>query len=199
MSSALLVGQPNVGKTCFLINFARYLGISQLNLLVRQPAGFMVNKSYQLETAEQELTSLKPHRTKQLQHIKLKLPAGKQDKQVKLFDSCGLVKGIHSQARVRKGMAQTLNQLFNSEIVLHMIDISKFNRQQGLERVDREIYEFLQNQTSYKIIANKIDLDYQQQRLRGLQELVGERMILPISALYQQGFKQVKAFLLHNL
>ncbi|GAB6100752.1 hypothetical protein JCM16358_26310 [Halanaerocella petrolearia] len=199
MTSALLVGQPNVGKTSFLINFAQYLGVTELKLLVKQPAGFTATETYQLETAFHDLTSVTSHTTKELQSIKLKLPVGKQDKVLKLVDSCGLVTGIHQQKETRQAMSQTLQQVFNSQIVLHMIDLSKLDLDQGLELIDQELYNLLHKQVGYKVLANKIDLDTGEQRLSFLQQLVGKESIFPISALYQQGFIEVKKFLLKNL
>ncbi|AGB40931.1 GTPase of unknown function [Halobacteroides halobius DSM 5150] len=199
MTSAILIGQPNVGKTSFLINFAQYLGVGELKLLVKRPAGFTATETYKLDTASQYLTSFNSHTTKELQSIKLKLPVGKQDKVMHLVDTCGLVSGIHSKQETRQAMSQTLQQIFNSQIVLHMIDLSKLDLEEGLEKIDQELYNFLNLKTGYSILANKVDLDTQGQSLKLLHDLVDENIVFPISALYQQGFVEVKSFLLKNI
>ncbi|MCK8817691.1 50S ribosome-binding GTPase [Natroniella sulfidigena] len=199
MVSVLIVGQPNVGKTSFAINFANYLGVKKLKLLVRQPAGFMATKTYQLEEAYEELVAVEPHKTTEVQSIQLKLPIGKQDKKIRLIDSCGLVDEIHSKQKIRTAMAQTLNQLFQSQIILHMIDLSQFDFFSQLKKIDQELYNLFHQQPGYKILANKLDLDHQKNNLTKLESLIEQKLIIAISALYQQGFTEVKTFLLKNV
>src|SRR6056297_3184939 len=143
MTSVLIVGQPNVGKTSFVISFARYLGKERLKLMIKQPAGFVATRSYKLEEAYQHLTSMQPHTTQDIQSIKLKLEVGKQDKEIRLVDSCGLVDNINSKFRIRQAMARTLDELLISEVILHLIDLSQLDNS-NLKKIDREIYDFLQ-------------------------------------------------------
>ncbi|GAB6136856.1 GTPase [Halanaerobaculum tunisiense] len=199
MTSAILVGQPNVGKTSFVINFAQYLGVEEVELLVRRSAGFVATETYLVDSALEKLTATTSHTTKKLQSIKLNLPVGKQDKELKLVDSCGLLAGIHPEKKTRQAMSQTLQQVFTSQIVLHMIDVSKSDLEHQLPQIDQELYNFLQDKMEYKILANKIDLDTGQQGLNSLYQLVDQRLVLPISALYQSGFAEVKKFLLNQI
>ncbi|WP_018248988.1 GTPase [Orenia marismortui] len=199
MTSALIIGQPNVGKTSFLINFAYYLGIRKLRFMIRQPAGFVSTRTYELEQAYDELTSDKPHKTNNIQSIQLKLPVGKQDKDIRLVDSCGLVDEIHPQEYIRKSMAQTLKELMLSEIVLHIIDLNQLSSNQNLTRIDQEIYDFLKDESGYKILANKLDLDIDKSNLEKLSKIVDKRLLIPISAIYQEGFDKIKLFLLENI
>jgi len=199
MTSAIIVGQPNVGKTSFLINFAYYLGVKELKFLIKQPAGFVSTRTYQIEQAYNQLTSNEPHKTNSIQSIQLKLPVGKQDRPIRLVDSCGLVDEIHQQEYIRRSMAETLEELMVSEIVLHIIDLSQLASPQGLRRIDQEIYNFLRDRAGYKILANKLDLDRNQEKLSKLKQFVDKRLVVPISAIYQEGFDQIKVFLLDNV
>nr|WP_282706940.1 GTPase [Natroniella acetigena] len=199
MVSVLIVGQPNVGKTSFAINFANYLGVEKLKLLVRQPAGFLAIRTYQLEEAYEELVAVEPHKTTKIQSVQLKLPIGKKDKKVRLIDSCGLVDEIHSKQKIRRAMAQTLDQLFQSQIILHMVDLSQFNYFSQLKKIDQALYNLFHQQSGYKILANKLDLDRQERNLIKLKNLIDQKLIIAISALSQQGFTEVKAFLLENV
>ncbi len=198
MTSVLIIGQPNVGKTSFVINFAQYLGRERLKLMIKQPAGFIATQTYQLEQAYQQLTSVKPHTTQNIQSIKLKLEVGKQDKEIRLIDSCGLVNKIDPQFRIRQAMARTLDELLISEIILHMIDLNQLSND-NLNKIDKEIYNFLQNKAGYKLLANKLDLDTNNRNLNKLIKLVSKELVIPISALYQEGFSKVKSFLLKNV
>ena len=199
MNSALIVGQPNVGKTSFVINFAYYLGLDELRLMIRQPAGFVAARTYHLEQAYDKLTSDEPHSTNNIQSIQLSLPIGKQDKKLRLVDSCGLVDQIHPDKKIRKAMAQTLQELLNSEIVLHMIDLTQLDANSNLDVIDQEIYSFFKDKAGYKILANKVDVDIDRDKLMRLKQVVDQRLIIAISALYEEGFAKVKSFLLQNL
>ncbi|KXS41769.1 MULTISPECIES: GTPase domain-containing protein [unclassified Candidatus Frackibacter] len=201
MTKSLVIGQTNVGKTCFAINFADYLGIKELKFTIRQPAGFLSKQTYELQTALKELVCPEEHTTKEIQEIQLKLPAGKGYQRVNLIDSCGLIEGIHPQEEIRLAMAQTLRKIQESNIILHLIDLSKLNtrRLKELPELDLEIYNYCKTKKCYAILANKIDLKIARNNLEFLQERLGHEIIIPISALYQQGFKEVKKFLLKNL
>ncbi|WP_408956064.1 GTPase [Natroniella sp. ANB-PHB2] len=199
MVSVLIVGQPNVGKTSFAINFASYLGVEKLKLLVRQPAGFLATRTYQPKEAYKKLVAVEPHKTTEIQSIQIKLPMGKKDKKIRLIDSCGLVDGIHSKQKIRTAMAQTLDQLFQSQIILHIVDLSQFDFFMQLKKIDQELYNLFQQQPGYKVLANKLDLDGQERNLIKLKNLIDQKLIIAISALYQQGFTDVKAFLLENI
>ncbi len=199
MSSALIVGQPNVGKSSFVINFAVYLGLVELKFLIKQPAGFISTRTYQIEQAYEELTSTEFHKTDKIQSIQLKLPVGKQDKEISLLDSCGLIDRIHPSTKIRRAMAQTLEEMMLSEITLHILDITRIDKKNQLAKIDQEIYNFLKNKAGYKILVNKIDLLDDKSLLEELYQSIDKRLVIPISALYQEGFNRVKLFLLENV
>lgn len=201
MTESLILGQTNVGKTCFAINFADYLGVKELKFTIRQPAGFVSTRTYQLQTAREKLICPEAHTTKEIKQIQLKLPAGKGHKKLNLTDTCGLIEGIHPKKKIRKAMAQTLAKIQDSEIILHLIDLSKLknNSTKEIPDLDLEIYNYCRVKKCYAILANKIDLKIAQDNLTFLKEQLKDEVIIPISALYQQGFKEVKKFLLKNV
>ncbi|ADL12682.1 GTPase domain-containing protein [Acetohalobium arabaticum] len=201
MAKSLVVGQTNAGKTCFTINFADYLGINELKFTLKQPAGFSSQRTYQLQAAREELVSSRSHTTTEIQQVQLQLPVGKGKKELKLMDTCGLVEGIHSDRGIRKAMAQTLTKLRQADIVLHIIDLAKLSSEgiQKISELDLEIYNYCKVEKCYAVLANKTDLKVAQKNLSFLQEKLNQAKIIPISALYQQGFRKVKRFLLKNL
>ncbi|WP_027340259.1 GTPase [Halonatronum saccharophilum] len=199
MVSVLIIGQPNVGKTSFLLNFARYLGLEEVKFMIKQPAGFISTRTYTLDQAYDTLISDDPHKTDNIHSIKLNLPVGKHNKVIRLVDSCGLSDEGDINIKNRKAMAQTLQELIESEIILHMIDLSQFQSDFHLGVIDQEIYSFLFNKAGYKVLANKVDLDFGFKKLSKLNKVVDKRLVIPISALYQEGFTKVKSFLLENV
>ncbi|MBM7624120.1 GTPase [Sporohalobacter salinus] len=201
MAKSLVVGRTNAGKTCFTINFADYLGLKELKFTLKQPAGFLSRRTFQLHTAKEELVASTNHTTKEIQQVQLQLPVGKGHKELQLMDTCGLVEGIHPEQKIRKAMAQTLSKLQQADIVLHIIDLAKLSNEkiQKISELDFEIYNYCKAEKCYVILANKIDLKVAQKNLSFLQKKLSQAEIIPISALYQQGFKEVKKFLLKNL
>jgi small GTP-binding protein len=201
MTKSLVLGKTNVGKTCFTINFADYLGVKKLKFTIRQPAGFLSTQTYQLQTALEELIYPESHTTKNIQEIQLKLPVGKGYKKLDLIDTCGLIEKIHPEKKIRRAMAQTLKQIQDSEVILHLIDLSKLNNnnRKKISDLDLEIYNYCRANKCYVVLANKIDLKVARDNLSFLEERLNKEVIIPISALYQQGFKEVKKFLLKNM
>ncbi len=123
MSRCLIIGMPNVGKTCFTLNFAEYLGLKQIKMTVREPAGFMATHTYRINEAKEELISPDLNQTRSLHSLDLDLPYKKGKGRLTLIDSCGLADGIHPDYEIRRAMAQTIGQIKDSEIVLHVIDL----------------------------------------------------------------------------
>ncbi|SJZ60271.1 GTPase domain-containing protein [Selenihalanaerobacter shriftii] len=201
MTKSLVLGKTNVGKTCFTINFADYLGVKELEFTIRQPAGFLSTQTYQVESALNELVFPDEHTTKEIHKVKLKLPAGKGYKRLDLIDTCGLIEGIHPNKKVRRAMAQTLSRIQDADIILHLIDLSKLkdNNLKKISKLDLEIYNYCHRNKCYAILANKIDLKIAKDNLNFLKKELDSAVILPISALYQLEFKEVKKFLLKNV
>lgn len=191
---------PNVGKTCFVINFAEYMGVKELKFHVRQRAGYTAINSYSLSEARKKLISVKENTTKEIQLIKLEINKGKTIRELQLIDSCGLSDGIHPDEEVRLAMASTLRLIRDTEFILHIIDIKNIkNDKKGkdiLLPVDRLILDYASMEKKYAILANKMDLSFAEMNLKILKKNIKDIIIIPISALYKEGFKEVKKMVL---
>ena len=200
MKKCLVTGMPNVGKTCFVINFAEYMGVKELKFHVRQRAGYTAINSYSLSEARKKLISAKENTTKEIQLIKLEINKGKTIRELQLIDSCGLSDGIHPDEEVRLAMAGTLRLIRDTEFILHIIDIKNIkNDKKGkdiLLPVDRLILDYASMEKKYAILANKMDLSFAEMNLKILKKNIKDIIIIPISALYKEGFKEVKKMVL---
>ncbi len=200
MKKCLVTGMPNVGKTCFVINFAEYMGVKELKFHVRQRAGYTAINSYSLSEARKKLISVKENTTKEVQLIKLEINKGKTIRELQLIDSCGLSDGIHPDEEVRLAMARTLRLIRDTEFILHIIDIKNIkNDKKGkdiLLPVDRLILDYASMEKKYAILANKMDLSFAEMNLKILKKNIKDIIIIPISALYKEGFKEVKKMVL---
>lgn len=200
MSSALLVGQPNVGKTTFALNFAEFLGLHRLMLTIRQPEGFSSTLSYYIDEAREKLVSHKPHETKNLQSISLSLPKGKRRRTFALFDTCGLSDGIDPREEIRKAMSQTIRLIDACELIFHLLDLTMVkSKAYEREMIDDQIHAYASLRPVYCLLANKVDLLGSRQNLSLLRERYPDSMVIPISAKFKEGFKDVKIFLMKNL
>lgn len=201
MKECLVIGRANVGKTLFVLNFAEYLGLNEIEMVIRFPNGFSTTKRYAIEQARRELTGVGPHKTRCLQSVQLDLPQGKGRKRVQLTDTAGLIDSIHQDVEVRRAIAQTLNVLRQGEVLLHIIDPTGLGREDKgtvLEEIDYQIAQFAQLRGRYCILANKMDLPGAREGLQRLLQALPGQYIIPISALYKRGFKEVKAFVCRN-
>lgn len=202
MSKCLIVGMPNVGKTCFTLNFAEYLGLKKIRMTIKQPAGFLATQTYEINEAREELISAEPNKTRSLHSMDIDLPLGKGKGRLSLIDSCGLADGIHPDYEIRKAMAQTIGQIRESEIVLHIIDLTQVVEQgtpPRLPLIDNLILNYVGPRQAYAILANKIDLSNTAAGLLFLDSVLVKIRVIPISALYQKGFREVKSFVWRNL
>lgn len=190
------MGQPNAGKTSFTLNFAAYLGVKRLQFTIRQPEGFRCTCSFYLPEAREKLVSAKAHETINLQSITLSLPLGKRKKTFQLVDSCGLRDGIHPQKEIRQAMSQTIRFINQSSLIFHLIDPAGIN---GQHIIDDQINAYARNRPVYCILANKVDRPVSRKNLPLLKERYPETLILPISARSQEGFQEIKIFLMKNL
>lgn len=200
MSRALLVGQPNVGKTTFTLNFAEFLGIKRLRLTIRQPEGFSSTLSYYIHEAREKLISHEPNETKNLQSISLSLPKGKRRRSFQLFDTCGLSDGIDPRVEIRRAMSQTIRYMDTCDLIFHLMDLTRVkSRLCNQEMIDDQIQAYASLQPVYCLLANKIDLLRSKENIPLLRERYPHQTIIPISAKNREGFKDVKIFLMKNL
>ena len=198
MTDCMVVGRPNVGKTCFVLNFAEYMGLKKLKLHLRQTAGYTTIKNYKIEDAREELVSDKMNFTDNLQFVKLKIPVGKIEKDVKIIDSCGLKNGIHPDQKIRKAMAATIRNLTNSNLILHIIDVSSIdiNDEKLLSPIDKMILNYSSLNNNYAILINKIDIPEYKSNIDIIKNQYSSIYMIAISALYKKGFKEVKKLVL---
>lgn len=201
MKKCLIIGNVNVGKTLFLINFANYIGIKELNIVhsfIDKPD---YSKKYTINEAIKQLSSDNMHTTIGSQRINLTLNIGKGKRTLELIDTTGLFEGIHPEENIRKGMAKTLSYLTNSNLILHVMDSwwyqNVFN--ENMVELDLQISEYARLIKGYCILANKIDIDIEGIGLARIKEQFAGNHIFPISAKEKIGFKGVKDFVRRNI
>lgn len=202
IKECLVLGKVNVGKTLFVLNFAEFLGLKELDITFEYPSGKIKNKKYSLTHARGLLTDSAPHKTRSLQKIALKLPAGKGKKELILADSSGVIDGIHEDNEIRKGIAQTLLAITNASVILHIIDASVVGKISSIEKfgeIDTQIAEYADLKGGYVILANKIDIPTAEEGICILKEKFPDKKIIPISAKNKKGFKEVKTFVSRNI
>lgn len=202
MKDCIVIGKTNVGKTLFALHFAEFLGVRQLEVDFATSDGSSHHKSLTLADAVQQLTSERPHQTLCLQRIEIVLPVKKGKKRFGLVDTSGLTEGIHPDASIRRAMAQTLAQVREAGIILHMVDAANtatVGAVEALGEVDFQVAQFGAMRGGYAILANKMDLPLAPSGLRTIRREFPGHTILPISALLKTGFSEVKEFVWRNL
>lgn len=203
MKQCLIVGQTNVGKTAFALSFAESLGLDKVEIIFTYPDGFATRQNYALSIARQELIGPATHKTRCLQSMALSLPAGKGVKKVTFTDTTGLAEGIHEEKEVRRAIAQTLQQVRDADLILHIVDAAQIGRQgeneQILTEVDRQIASFAQSRGIYVLLANKMDQNSAQLGLSRIRALFPNQQIVPVSALGRTGLKEVRAVVARHL
>ncbi|MFW6281403.1 MAG: GTPase domain-containing protein [bacterium] len=194
MNECLVTGMSNVGKTCFVINFAEYMGLKKLKFHIKQIAGYTSINSYSPVEAREKLISVEENSTREIHSINLKIPKGKTFKEIKIIDSCGLSEGIHPDKEIRLAMAKTLQLIRESKFIFHMIDLSSIKSHESniLETIDQMILDYASMEKNYAILANKIDLKSAEKNINILKSHFNGMIIIPISALYKTGFLEVK-------
>lgn len=196
MSSALVVGQPNAGKTSFTLSFAEYLGVRRLQLTIRQPEGFSSTCSFFIHEAREKLVSPRPNETTNLQSITLSLPMGKKKRSFQLMDTCGLRDGIHPKEDTRRAMSQTIRCINQCHLIFHLLDLTRITDHGN---IDDQINAYASCRPVYCLLANKMDLLASRRNLPALKDRYPDQPIIPISTKNQEGFKEVKIFLMKNL
>lgn len=193
MNECILVGQPNAGKTLFALHFVEFLGMHSLDVTFLATDGLLGCKHYRVEQAIRELSGMERHKTKEIQTIALQIPVGKSIRQIKLIDSCGLSDGIHPDAAIRRAMAQTLSVMRYAKAIFHIIDVSVCAKAKIISDVDDQIARYGHARGGYAILANKMDLPSAKDGLSFLADTFPGMTIIPVSALYKKGFKEVKS------
>lgn len=200
MREFVIVGRPNSGKTMFALSFAKYLGSKTVDVTFRTYDGLMTCRHFTLDEAKRELCGMALHKTRSLQSIVLKLPVGKTVANFKLTDTCGLTTQIHHEEAIRRGMVQTLSILRYADFILHTIDVSDAKNVQGTpENIDTEIYNYGRVRHNYAMLVNKMDLPSAEENYKRIASLFTGVPVIPVSGLYGNGFKEVKACVARNI
>ncbi|GAW91483.1 GTPase [Calderihabitans maritimus] len=197
----LVIGQPNAGKTAFVLSFVESLGNSKITITFNYPGKTPIQRTMNLPSARKFLIGPNPHQTRCLQSVTVEIAAGKVSNKVTLIDTTGLVDSIHQELAIRKGMVQTLSALENVPLILHMIDVSKLKYRSGsqiLNEVDRQLLELGKLRTGYVVLASKVDLPSAREGLKQLEEAVRGVRVIPVSSLTKKGMKEVIAFVGRN-
>ncbi len=185
MRHCVIVGQPNTGKTLFLLQFAAYLGLSVLDVRRLEPEG----------------RGTGTHRTRRLQSVEVRFPLRKSLRAVRLTDTPGLTDDVHPEAEVRRAMAAALQAFREAGLVLHMLDAARageLGAAAAIGRIDRQIAAYASLRGPYAVLANKIDLPLARDGAEVIAREFPGRRVIPISALERLGFREVKAFVWRN-
>lgn len=201
MKEILVVGRPNTGKTLFTLKFASFLGAKSLDITSRTCDGLLTCKHYSIDNAIKELSSFAIHKTRFLHSITIDTKIGKASVAFKMTDTCGLTDFIHDEQDIRKGMAQTLGLMRVADFIFHIIDASIVTRYYAtnIANIDYEIYQYGLAKNNYLLIANKIDLPSAKENLNRINNIFPQTKVLPVSALHQTGFKEVRAYVARNV
>jgi len=202
VSRCLVIGKTNVGTSAVVLGFASYMGVESVQVISEDPQGRRLQRAYAVDAAVRDLSGSSPHQTRCLQSITLQLPAGKGFRELEMVDTCGLIEGIHADAQVRRAMAQTLANVRQAQIILHIVDAANAAVTGAVEafgEVDYQVAQFAQMRGGYLILANKMDLPGAAAGLALIKREFAGHIILPISALYGQGFPEVKRYVVRWL
>lgn len=196
MREVVVVGQPNAGKTLFLLNFAAYTGLSVADLALRAEDGTTTTKSLPLSAARRNLVDAARHKTQVVQSLELRFPSGKTARFARVSDTPGLADAISPDAVLRRAMAAALEALRRADVVLHMIDAALVGRhgEAAVAAVDREIADYGFARGPYALLANKQDLPLARAGTNVLRRMFPGRRVIPVSALQRRGFREVKLF-----
>jgi len=201
MKNCIIIGKPNVGKTSFFLALAEYLGVTQCKIEITDIYGKVIMKNISVSFARKYFVSMHPFKTKSVFKIQLDIPVYKGYEQLILVDTAGVTDGINKEEEIRKSMAQTLKELSEAKIILHMLDSQYiYNKKEtGISEIDYQINEFGSQQGCYCILVNKMDKDHSQIGLDIVKGTFKENYIIPISTVNRTGFREVKAFVGRNL
>jgi GTPase Era involved in 16S rRNA processing len=201
MKEFAVVGRPNSGKTLFALNFAGFLGCKAADITFRSHDGHLDCRHFLLTEAKRELCGNATHKTRVIQSMILTVPVGKAGVNFKLSDTCGIAEQIHPDQSVRQGMAQALSLIRSSDYIIHIVDLTAVSDDylRCPTNIDREIYQYGIARNRYILLANKMDLTAGKAGLARLAAEFTQAAILPVSALYSQGFPAVKTYVAHNV
>ncbi|MBF8984502.1 50S ribosome-binding GTPase [Lutibacter sp. B2] len=198
MFKCLVIGKANVGKTLFTLNFINYLGFEKIKLTTLKYNGVEKTQEYELEHAKNLLSSDQSYSTSSLQSVDISFPLFNKKKEIKIIDSVGLSEGIENTFKLRKAMLQTLKEIEKSDLIIHIVDLTKDDCLKP-DSIDNHIVDYGISAKKYILLANKTDLLSENRSIVRLQKKFEKQHIIPISALNQKGFHNVKTYIRHNI
>lgn len=190
----LLIGRPHVGKTLLMINFAAYLGMSDIRVEVQDGDGRQMARRLTLDRARRELVSLSTPKTAQVHSLTVDVTSGRQRAEILLIDTPGVMEGIAPDSRDRHLAAQTIERLMRAALVFHVVDVSRVKSQcqEAGESFDRSLWEFGQRREGYLVVANKVDRPGSHEGLKFLRDECPGNAIIPVSCITRRGFRDLK-------
>ncbi|BAS27580.1 GTPase [Limnochorda pilosa] len=198
MTSCLVLGKPNVGKTLFSLRFAFFLGARVVRLARAGEERTWASE----EMAARELVSDQPHQTLAVQRLALEIRARKGSRRFDLVDTGGLTDEIPASQAVREAQAETLGLLRQAGVILHMVDASRILSPGAVEaagEVDAQLFRFGRTRGAYLILANKMDLDGATEGLGEVRRRFAGAPVVPLSARTGLGFGEVKRHVRRHL
>lgn len=174
-----LVGRTNVGKSLFLLNFAAYLGASEVTV--------GEHERVPIDRARRRYVSYVAHKSLNALTVEIKWPGSRRP--VRIIDSPGLVEGIDPDPAARRAMAAGLRGLFNAAVIWHVVDGPC-----GPTGLDRALADLAARLGPAWVLANKADLHGPSTVARIRTTFPGVPVI-GVSALTGRGFRIVKEHL----
>ena len=176
----VLVGRPNVGKTLLLINFAAYLGASEIT----RPGPD--SSKISLEQARRECVSYVAH--KHLTPLTVYFTSTKfSDGGMVLVDTPGIVEGVAEEPGIRHGIGQALEELLRAQAILVVLD----GGLDALPEFDDDLVGLASRLAPTIIVDNKADA-HPEFKLWVHREHFSGHSVVPLSAVTRRGFRELK-------
>lgn len=193
----VVVGHPHVGKTLLVINFAAYLGISEIRLDVEDGDGRRASKRLNLERARRDLVGPLVARSWHIQSLALEIHVGRQRNRFLIVDTPGIADGISADALERHMVAVTLERLVSATLVCHVVDASAVGarRPESPGLFDLALAKWGVGRPTYLVVANKMDRPESHEGLRWMREQYRGVPIIPVSGVTRRGFRDLKMWL----
>lgn len=201
--SACVVGRPGVGKTLFVLRFARWCGQRRLLVRLQTPAGEGEWLELDAAAAVARLVGASPPTTRCLQRLEVHWRSGEREVRLRLLDTVGLTEEVHPDPMLRRAMAETLAAVMESRVVLHLLDGPRValapHEIWEEEALDAQIGRYGELRGGYAALVNKLDLPGGRAGLETVRRAWPRRVVLGISALEGWGFPGVRRFLQRRL
>ncbi len=194
-NQCILIGKHGSGKTMFCVQFAKFLGLRELEWWVERADGTTELKRMSLKEVSRGIVDTS-HRTEYMQTVSMELRHRTKRLQLVLTDTAGLCDGIPNDMRIRSAIAQTLKAMVNTHILFHVIDVQSFALASGnsIQTLDHALAAFGSTRKDYVILANKMDLPGAKKGYHMLKRAFPKQRVIPISALTGIGFREVKRY-----